>query len=364
MKIWMRLTLLLAALLAGTAYAVWGEAPATLDSGSTESQARREPVTSKELVADPGPCGCPVGFECIPTPRVGFITPVEGDTFRAGETANIEVFACDLFALGLGTEDSTNLSVTCPGVSLTTSEKLVQVTPSGAGTCELLVTAGAQQFRGKSLGLEAKLSVPVVSTAPSVAFTWPTPDLAIVEGNLVQLSATATDSDGSVVSVTFQVRNRSTQAQIFTQVDSSAPYGANLPWTAPGNYVATARALDNEGNETQTSVHFSVNARPTITFVQPVASSFTAPANVVFEVSAADSDGSIKRVDFELINTVSGQATRSSDSLPPYTHPANGLAAASYRMRAWAFDNQDGWREATRDITVSTNPPPVVALTS
>lgn len=366
MKIWMRLTLLLAALLAGTAFAMWGEAFSSPDSGSAGSEARQEPSGGKELVENPnpGPCGCPVGFECIPTPRVGFVTPVEGDTFRAGETANIEVFACDLFALGLGTEDSTNLSVTCPGVSLTTSEKLVQVTPSGAGTCELLVTAGAQQFRGKSLGLEAKLSVPVVSTAPSVAFTWPTPDLAIVEGNLVQLSATATDSDGSVVSVTFQVRNRSTQAQIFTQVDSSAPYGANLPWTAPGNYVATARALDNEGNETQTSVHFSVNARPTITFVQPVASSFTAPANVVFEVSAADSDGSIKRVDFELINTVSGQATRSSDSLPPYTHPANGLAAASYRMRAWAFDNQDGWREATRDITVSTNPPPVVALTS
>ncbi|MBE5316075.1 MAG: VCBS repeat-containing protein [Xanthomonadales bacterium] len=364
MKIWMRLTFVLAALVAGTAFAMWGEAFSSPDSGSAGSEARQEPAESKELVADPGPCGCPVGFDCIPTPRVGFITPVEGDTFRAGEAANVEVFACDLFALGLGNEDPTNLSVTCPGVSLTTSERLVQITPSGAGTCELIVTAGDQQMRGKSLGLQAKLSVPVVSTAPSVAFTWPTPDLAIVEGNLVQLSATATDSDGSVVSVTFQVRNRSTQAQIFTQVDSSAPYGANLPWTAPGNYVATARALDNEGNETQTSVHFSVNARPTITFVQPVASSFTAPANVVFEVSAADSDGSIKRVDFELINTVSGQATRSSDSLPPYTHPANGLTAASYRMRAWAFDNQDGWREATRDITVSTNPPPVVALTS
>lgn len=364
MKIWMRLTFLLVALLAGTAFAMWGEVSSPPDSGSAGAEARQEPAGSKELVADPGPCGCPVGFECIPTPRVGFITPVEGDTFRAGETANIEVFACDLFALGLGTENSTNLTVTCPGVSLSTPEKLVQITPSGAGTCELLVTAGDQQMRGKSLSLEAKLSVPVVSTAPSVAFTWPTPDLAIVEGNLVQLSATATDSDGSVVSVTFQVRNRRTQEVIFTQVDSSAPYGVNLPRTAPGNYVATARAIDDERNETQASVDFSVNARPTITFVQPVASSFTAPANVVFEVSAADSDGSIKRVDFELINTVSGQATRSSDSLPPYTHPANGLAAASYRMRAWAFDNQDGWREATRDITVSTNPPPVVALTS
>lgn len=368
MKIWARIFLVVAALLAGTALAVGGEAwlkSVSETSPSAESAGENLGKGGISIEPVPHPCECPPGANCIPTPRVGFIAPTAGEVFRVGESSTINVFACDLFALGGQStgDDPTSLTVVCPGINLETSDKSIQITPTLPGTCELLVVAGDMPMRAKSSSVEARLSIPVVSAAPSVAFTGPTPDRVIPEGNLVQLSATATDSDGSVVSVTFEVRNRNTQALIFTQVDSTFPYGANLPWTAPGDYVATARALDNDGNTSEASVQFSVNARPTLSFVQPTATSFTAPANITFEVAAADADGSVTRVDFEIFGP-SGTSATSSDSIAPYTHPATALPPGSYSIRATAWDEREGWRQVWFSFSVTTNPSPVVSLTS
>lgn len=370
MKIWARLFLTLALLAGGTALAYWQSELLQMEPASPVGAAADLMDAGKGGISiEPHPCECPLGQGCIPNPRVGFVTPARGDTFQAGETTDVVIYACDLHLLpgggGSPLDYITNLSITCPGIELETDEASVSITPQLPGTCELLVQGYPGNLsRAKSSSVQATLSIPVVSAAPSVTLTSPLQNHVYVEGSLVSLSANASDSGGSVVSVTFEVRNQSTQTLVFSHVDSSAPYGVSMPNIAAGAYVAIARALDNDGNTSDASVPFSANRKPTVSFVLPQASSFTAPANVTFEAAAADPDGSIARVDFELTNTATGVIASSSDSIPPYTHPASGLVAGSYRMRAIAYDNQNGAEVAFRDITVSTNTLPTVSLLS
>jgi RHS repeat-associated protein len=230
------------------------------------------------------------------------------------------------------------------------------------GTCELIVTgSGGAPMRGKSSSVEARLSIPVVSARPSVTLTSPAQGHVYVEGNLVSLSANASDSDGSIVSVTFEVRNRNTQAMVFSHVDSSAPYGINLPNIAAGQYTATARALDNDGNTSEASVQFSVaasNIAPTVSITSPVGSSFPAPASLTFEAAASDADGTVSRVVFELRKTTSDDAAppTSSDSIPPYTFNVASLAAGSYVLHARAIDNAQASTLATKSFAVVVAP--------
>jgi co-chaperonin GroES (HSP10) len=77
------------------------------------------------------------------------------------------------------------------------------------------------------------------------------------------------------------------------------------------------------------------NAAPTVALTAPTANaSFTQGATVAVTANAADSDGSIARVEFYAGNALIGTATSS-----PYAVNWNGAAAGSYALTARAFDN-------------------------
>ena len=77
---------------------------------------------------------------------------------------------------------------------------------------------------------------------PAVALTAPSSDQTIPAGTTLTLSASATDTDGSIASVSFFVN-----AQQVGTADTSLPYSREWSASTPGVYSVTAVATDNDG---------------------------------------------------------------------------------------------------------------------
>ncbi|WP_240966082.1 glycosyl hydrolase family 18 protein [Pseudoflavitalea sp. G-6-1-2] len=77
------------------------------------------------------------------------------------------------------------------------------------------------------------------------------------------------------------------------------------------------------------------NNPPSVRITSPVNNaSFTAPANIIIDVTATDSDGSIKKVEF-----YNGSTLIATDSVLPYSYTWNNVAAGNYNLTAKATDN-------------------------
>jgi regulation of enolase protein 1 (concanavalin A-like superfamily) len=96
------------------------------------------------------------------------------------------------------------------------------------------------------------------------------------------------------------------------------------------------------------------NAPPTVSITSPSnGSTFAAPATIAIAASAADSDGSIVRVDFH-----SGAALLGSDTTAPYQFSWSNVPAGSYTLTARATDNGGATvSSASVGVTVSAAPP-------
>ena len=81
----------------------------------------------------------------------------------------------------------------------------------------------------------------------------------------------------------------------------------------------------------------AVNVPPTVTLTGPAeAATYTAPATIAFAANAADSDGTVKRVDFYANGTLVG-----SDATSPYQFAWTATIAGNYTLTAVAVDNLD-----------------------
>lgn len=87
-----------------------------------------------------------------------------------------------------------------------------------------------------------------VNAPPSVSLTNPANGATFTAPATIPLSATAADSDGSIVSVDFF------QGVTFIGTASAAPYTFNWTNVEQGSYAITARATDNDGATTVSAV--------------------------------------------------------------------------------------------------------------
>ena len=98
----------------------------------------------------------------------------------------------------------------------------------------------------------------------------------------------------------------------------------------------------------------SNNAVPTVALTAPAAgSSFVAPAGIALEASAADSDGTIAKVDFYANGTLVGTDTTGPT---PYTFAWTNVPAGTYQLTAVATDD-DGASQTSSLVTVTVVPP-------
>lgn len=135
------------------------------------------------------------------------------------------------------------------------------------------------------------------NAAPEVSISSPVNNAEIPEGTVTTIQASASDSDGSIAQVAFQVdgQNIATVTQ--------APYQTD--WTAvAGATTISVIATDNENATSETQIAISVTLAgepipPSVTLTSPSGSEQLTEGDLLtLSANASDTDGSVDKVEF------------------------------------------------------------------
>jgi RHS repeat-associated protein len=205
----------------------------------------------------------------------------------------------------------------------------------------------------------------VIIIAPSVvAMNSPTNNQVFQIGQPVLLAATASNNCGlSISRVDFY--QGSDHFLTMTEPTTNNPHLFQFSWPLlnAGSYTFSAEATDQDGGKTTSStVHFRVNAPPTVNIISPTLGSILRPGSVT-TVSAAisDTDGTVQVVSFFTNSTlwVTIPTNVSSGTVSITTNFPSGL----YDFVAVATDN-DGGVSTSGVVDVRFDSPPTVTLTN
>ncbi len=184
----------------------------------------------------------------------------------------------------------------------------------------------------------------------------------------IQLSAQASDSDGSIAKVEF-FNGDSSVSTNKVGTDADPLDGWTFAWTnvPTGSYSLTAKATDNGGASTISSpipivVNTPGNTAPTVNLLNPVNNQiFTIPVTIAFSAQASDTDG-ISKVEFYQGTTKLGEDTSS-----PYEYSWVNPQAGSYSLTAKAIDIPGSTAMSASnsiEVMLPTNSLPTVTLNS
>ena len=205
---------------------------------------------------------------------------------------------------------------------------------------------------------------------PSVNVTQPTAGQTFTAPANITISATASDSDGSVLQVEFRVGGS------IVGTDTTSPYSFSWNNVAAGSYTLTARATDNQGATTTSSgVNITVNApvnqspSPQISSPSSDGQSWPQGATLSFTGSASDpEDGNLTG------NSLIWWIDRIGDSLAAAQLSSTGtsgsqvlsgsignvqldVVGSNYDLILRATDSQGATAEAKRRYSVTAPPP-------
>ncbi len=141
--------------------------------------------------------------------------------------------------------------------------------------------------------------------------------------------------------------------------DSASPFGTVLSNAPLGAHILTAQATDDQGNVvTSPSVSITIvpNVPPTVTVTNPVANAvFEVGSNIVCQARAADTDGSVARVEF-----YADGALLFTDTTSPYSFEWCNVTGGAHTLTVVAVDNA-GFR-GTNTHGFSANTPAGVSV--
>jgi RHS repeat-associated protein len=290
-------------------------------------------------------------------PTVSITSPAAGTSFTAPAAITINANAADINSGTITKVDFYN-GTTLLG-SDTTSPYSFSWANVAAGSYS--ITAKATDNSG-AVTTSSAIAVTVIAanTPPTVSISSPVTGASFVAPAAVTINAIAADNNGAVTKVDFY------NGTTLLGSDTTSPYSFAWANVAAGSYSITAKATDNVGAvTTSTAVAITVsapNASPTVNISSPAASSvFTAPAAITINATAADSDGTVSKVDFYNGTTLLG-----SDATSPYSFAWTNVAAGSYSITAKATDNSGAVTTSSAiAVTVAAaNTPPTVSITS
>ncbi|HLX59750.1 MAG TPA: Ig-like domain-containing protein [Planctomycetota bacterium] len=255
-------------------------------------------------------------------PSVSLTAPANNAVFTTGTQVTLQAAAAD--SDGTVAQVQFYAGSTLVGTAATAPYSATWNPAAGS----YVLTAKATDNLGATT-VSAPVSV-TINTPPTVSLTAPANNAVFTAGANITVSASASDSDGSVAKVEFYAG----AALIGTA--TSAPY--SVVWTNPakGTYTLTAKATDNSGATTVSAARtVIVNAPPTCAITSPANNaSFARNSTVTITASAADSDGTIASVAF-----VDNGVTIGTDTASPYSHsyvPAKG----AHVLTVTATDNR------------------------
>ncbi|WP_298542084.1 glycosyl hydrolase family 18 protein [uncultured Aquimarina sp.] len=187
-----------------------------------------------------------VGDPCEPdnvAPQVAITAPVSGASFTQGTNIGISANASD-----------TDGTIT--KVAFYVDGSMINEDTSAPYTADWTATNGSHTITARATDNDNAVTISTVvsitvtdddNISPTINITSPADGASFNVGDSVTIEANADDTDGNVTKVTFYL-----DGNIISE-DTSAPYSAN--WTATnGNHILTAKATDNDGASTTSSV--------------------------------------------------------------------------------------------------------------
>jgi hypothetical protein len=194
----------------------------------------------------------------------------------------------------------------------------------------------------------------IINTLPTVAISSPANNAIFTAGTNIAIDANAADTDGTINKVEFY------QGSTLLGQSTTAPYSFTWNNPAAGTYALTAKTTDNNGGTTVSdTVQVTINSLPTVAISSPANNAiFTAGTNIAIDANAADTDGTINKVEFYQGSTLLGQSTTA-----PYSFTWNNPAAGTYALTAKATDNNGGTTVSDM-VTVTINTLPTIAISS
>src|SRR6266568_2042221 len=221
------------------------------------------------------------------------------------------------------------------------------------------VAAGAHAYTARAtdnvdgVGTSSAVNVSV-NGAPAVSITAPANNAVFATPATITVTATAADTDGTVAKVDFF------DGAIPVGTATAAPYSVTLANVAAGAHAYTARATDNKGGTlTSAAVNVIVNVAPTVSITAPASHAlFNAQASLTIGATAADTDGTIARVDFYQGTSLIGTAATA-----PYSFTWANVAAGSYTLTAVATDDR-GTSTTSAAVAITVSGTSGVSLTA
>ena len=188
---------------------------------------------------------------------------------------------------------------------------------------------------------------------PAVSITSPAKNAIFLTGAIANITANASDKDGTISQVEFFVDGKS------VGVDNTAPY-ENAYTTVVGTHLLTATAKDNKGDSTVSeAVTIVVNDNQAPTVTVGVAANAMTGDMVALTATANDVDGTIASVEFFVDNVSVG-----TDNSAPYSINWNAVVG-THKVKAVATDNKS-LTGTSKDSTilVKDNVAPIVTVSN
>jgi hypothetical protein len=223
------------------------------------------------------------------------------------------------------------------------------------------VTAIATDIRANAA--QSSTNSLAVCGLPTVTLSTTAPNPIVLPANSAPLNATVSQPNADAKCGTIsQVQFFRTGNATALNTDTAAPYAFTLTGLTAGTTTYTAKVTDSAARtNTSNIVTITVvaNALPTISIISPPTGTvLAAPASVTFVTNAADSDGTLTKVEFFNGATLIGTVTSA-----PWNFTWSGVASGTYSISAKATDNQTG-STTSAAITVIANNAPTVTLTT
>jgi photosystem II stability/assembly factor-like uncharacterized protein len=172
----------------------------------------------------------------------------------------------------------------------------------------------------------------VDNQSPTVTLTSPANNSTYPANANIDMTANASDPEGTVVSVKFFA------GSTLVGEDTTAPYAATWNNAQPGLHTLIARAVDSQGGISYSNpVDVQVgNRAPFAVITSPSSNTqFTAPASITINAIAGDPDGSVAQVQFFAGGTLIG-----TDTTAPYSATWENVPAGNYDLVVRVTDNE------------------------
>jgi pectate lyase len=274
-------------------------------------------------------------------PAVNITFPTNNATFTA--PANVTLTATATDADGTVTKVDFYFGNTLLGTDPTSPYNFA-MNSLGMGSYTILAVATDNQG---GTATSSSITFTVTNPLPTVSITAPSNGASFVESATIPITANAADANGTVTKVQFY--NGST----LLGTDVTSPYSFTWSNVAAGTYDITAKATDNDGGVSTSSIvtiTVTANQPSVITITSPTDNSTVTGNSVTINVTATDPDGGITLVEYLDGTTVIGSSTTQ-----PYSFTWNNPSAGTHVITVRVTDSNGGVTTSTpTTVTVGT----------